>query len=232
VPTTVVGLVLAVVLLIPGSLHYVQRRSRVPQRSLSPLVETATMVTVSTATNLVTLGVFAILRTFASDHTPDVRRAFIERWDYNGPRLGYIAGWSVGLLALSCVLAVVLGVRPRWMGRFSERFTPAIVDVSAWYHVFEEGPKDNYVHVGCDLRDGSWVSGLLDWYSTDIDETGDRDFVLAEPILFRPPDDTTDRELHGFSRLVLSARDVMRMYVTYLDRLPPSVHEAEAAVSS
>ena len=92
--------------------------------------------------------------------------------------------------------------------------------MSAWYHVFDEGPTGALVYVGCDLRDGSYVGGLLDWYSTEVDETADRDFVIAEPITYRPPDSSDDRTIDGFSRLVLSARDVARLYVSYVD--PPA----------
>lgn len=125
-------------------------------------------------------------------------------------------------LALSSGLAVLLGVRPRFIQTIAERFTPAIVDVSAWYHVFDEGPEDARVYVGCDLRDGSYVGGLLDWYSTDVDETADRDFVIAEPITYRPPDSDEDGTIEGFSRLVLSARDVARLYVSYVDAAQPA----------
>jgi hypothetical protein len=72
VPTTISGFVFFVVLLVPGFIHYVQRRSRVPQRSLSPLVEIATLATVSLATNLVAIAVFGLVRWIAPDHTPNV----------------------------------------------------------------------------------------------------------------------------------------------------------------
>jgi hypothetical protein len=47
-PTTLSGLLIFVVLIVPGLTHYVQRRARTPQRTLSPLVETAALITVST----------------------------------------------------------------------------------------------------------------------------------------------------------------------------------------
>jgi hypothetical protein len=217
VPTTIGGLLIFGALLVPGFLHYMQRRSRVPQRSLSPLVETATLTTVSLATNAVSIALFGLIRAMWPKHTPDVRLLFVEGLAYAAPRLGYLLLWGGGILIVSSALAITLAVRPRPIGTLVERFTPAIVDVSAWYHVFDEGPAEALVYVGCDLRDGSYVGGLLDWYSTEVHETADRDFVIAEPITYRPPDGSEDRTIEGFSRLVLSARDVARLYVSYVD---------------
>jgi hypothetical protein len=135
---------------------------------------------------------------------------------YGAPRLGYLLLWGGAVLLLSSTLALVLGMRPGWVSGLSTRFAPAIVDVSGWYHVFEEGPPNAFVYVGCDLRDGSYVGGTLDWYSTAVEETADRDFVLAGPITFRPPGEPED-PLLGVSRIVISARDVARLYVSYID---------------
>jgi hypothetical protein len=216
VPTTLGGLLIFVLLLVPGFLHYVQRRSRVPQRSLSPLVETATLVTVSVATNAVAIAAFGLVRVLLPSHTPDVRRLLVEGTAYGAARLGYLLLWGGAVLLVSSTLALVLGMRPGWVGALSTRFAPAIVDVSGWYHVFEEGPPNAFVYVGCDLRDGSYVGGTLDWYSTAVEETADRDFVLAGPITFRPPGESED-PLLGVSRIVISARDVARLYVSYID---------------
>lgn len=214
-PTTLVGLLLFVVLLVPGFVHYVQRRSTIPQRELSPLVETATLVTVSIATNGMTLAAFGILRMTISRHTPEIRRLLLEGSRYSAPRLGYLALWGAGLLLVSCALAFALSIRPRPLRWFSEQFTPAIVDVSAWYHVFEEGPRDASVYVGCELKDGTYFGGTLEWYSTEVAETADRDVVLAAPITVRPADGES-REIGDVSRLVISARELSRVYVSYI----------------
>ncbi len=112
-------------------------------------------------------------------------------------------------------------MRPRPIEAVAERFAPAIVDVSAWYHAFDEGPQGATVYVGCDLRDGSYVGGLLDWYSTEVVETADRDFVIAAPITYRPSGSNEDRTIDGFSRLILSVRDVARLYVSYVESSGP-----------
>jgi len=219
VPTTAAGLFIFAALLAPGFIHYVQRRRAVPQRTLSPLVETATLTTVSIVTNLVALGFFALIRTALPEHTPDVQRLLLEGKEYAAARTGYLFGWAALLLGLSCVLAFIIGVRPHWIARFTERFAPAIVDVSAWYHAFEDGPENAKVYLGCDLKDGTYVAGYLDWYSTEVAETADRDFVIAEPIEIRMPGDA-DSALVDFPRVVISARDTARLYVSYVAEEP------------
>jgi len=219
VPTTAAELFIFAALLAPGFIHYVQRRRAVPQRTLSPLVETATLTTVSILTNLVALGVFSLIRMALPEHTPDVQRLMLEGKEYAAARTGYLFGWGALLLAFSCVLAFVIGIRPRWIARFTERFAPAIVDVSAWYHVFEDGPEDAKVYIGCDLKDGTYVAGYLDWYSTEVAETADRDLVIAEPIEIRMPGEVNSASV-DFPRLVISARDTARLYVSYVAEEP------------
>jgi hypothetical protein len=214
-PTTVGGLFIFAALLVPGFIHYVQRRARIPQRTLSPLVETATLTTISIATNLAAIGVFGVLRAVLPQHTPDVRLLILQGSASAAGQMGYLLLWGTALIAVSSGLAFLLAARPGFMGRFSERFAPAIVDVSAWFHVFEEGPENTRVFVGCDLQDGFYVGGFLDWYSTEVVENGDRDFVLAEPITMRPPGARAAAALDA-PRLILSAREVRRLYVSYI----------------
>ncbi len=223
-PTTLGGLLIFVVLLVPGLLHYVQRRSRVPQRSLSPLVETATLATVSVATNALAIGAFGLVRSLSPGHTPDVGRLVLEGAQYGAPRLGYLLLWSAGVMALSSALAVVLGIRPRWLRTASTRLAPVIVDVSAWYHVFEAAPEDALVYLGCDLQDGAYVGGTLEWYSTEVEETPNRDLSIAEPITYRPAGESDPQILPGVARVVLSAGDVARMYVSYIAADAPTTH--------
>src|SRR4051812_31657216 len=219
-PTTVTGLLLFVLYLVPGFLYVTQRRARTPQPSVSPLVETANLVTVSTFTNLLAVLLFGVVRYAMSAHTPDPRRMVVDGWSYTQYRLPYVGLWAIGLLGVSSAAAFILGRRPRWIERFSVGFAPSIVDISAWYQAFEDGPPDCYVFVGCDLRDGSYVDGLLDWYSTEVAETADRDLLLAEPIRYRAAGTADAVPVADFSRLILSARDISRLYVTFLSELP------------
>jgi hypothetical protein len=218
-PTTLVGLVVFVTFLVPGFVQYLQRRRRVLIGKLSPLVETATLFTTSLLTNAVVLTLFSLFRARYPDHTPDIRRILVEGSAYTYPRLGYLWAWAIGLLAASCALAAAIGSPPRAIRKLTRRFAPLIVDTTSWVQAFEEKPDDSLVFVGCELRDGTYVSGYLDWYSTELVETDDRDLMLAAPIKVKTSD---GEENVDFPRVVLSAREIVRMYVSYVDQeVPP-----------
>ncbi len=65
------------------------------------------------------------------------------------------------------------------------------------------------------MGDGAYVGGVLEWFSTAVEETDDRDLALAAPLSYRPPHDTEDRVLDA-ERLVVSNRDIVRMLVSYV----------------
>ena len=78
-PQTIGGLIVIAVFLTPGFLNYIQRKGRAPLPSLSPLVETATFVSISVATNLAAVGVFCLVRVIVPSHTPNVELLRISR---------------------------------------------------------------------------------------------------------------------------------------------------------
>lgn len=219
-PTTLVGLVIFTSLLTPGFLSYIQRRRLVPTHALSPLVETATLTTVSLLTNVLVLGLFGLIRLTIPAHTPNVGALLHSPGDYALKHLPYVATWGAGLLIASSCLGFAIGARSSWLSHFRVGgLTPEIYDVSAWYHLFE-APPDQRVYVGCDLRGGGYIGGVVDWYSTETVETGDRDLVLGPPLT-----KVVDGEPKGIDpveRVVISARDITTMYVSYLEAPPPA----------
>lgn len=213
-PTTFIGLVIFLAFLTPGFLHYIQRRSLVPQKPLSPLVETATLTTVSLLTNVVVIALFGVARGLATKHTPDIGLLLAARSAYARRHVAYLLEWAcVGLVA-SSLLGILLA-RWAWLRALvTDRFTPVISEVSAWYQFFEETPPRHYSFVGCELKDGSYVGGRLAWYSTEVVESGDRDLVLAPP--FRHRSDAGTDDLPGVERVIVSAREVTRFDISYV----------------
>jgi hypothetical protein len=249
-PTTLAGLLIAIIFLTPGFVHYVQRRRQVPQRELSGLVELATLTTTSVATNAVALGVFAAIRNWWPNDTPNPEKLLLDGTQYAAPHLGLLILWGIAFVVFSTGLALLVGRRPRWLRWLlpKDLFPGPIVDVSAWYQAFDqlaivrrERPPSWWnnperwwrrierrwktrrslaskslkkrVFLGLDLRDGSYVSGYLDWFSTDINETADRDVMLAAPITLIRNGLKADVE---FERILVSARDIVRIFVDYL----------------
>jgi len=216
VPTTLVGLFVFVAFLTPGLVYSVHRRALVPQRPLSVLVETATLVSVSLAADIAVLSLFALVRLLIPTHTPDIGALIRDGSSYAQARPAYIFGWSAALLAASCAVGITGARWQRLRSSFLGAFAPSIVDTSAWYYVFEDEPPLDYraVYVACDMKDGSYLAGILAWYSTETAETADRDLVLAPPLLRRSGGKVDS--LEGFGRAIVSARDVATIYVSWL----------------
>jgi hypothetical protein len=213
VPTTFVGLIVFVSFLTPGFLHIAQRRVLAPQANRSALMEITTVVTVSLATNVLVVGAFGLLRLLVPTHTPDVGRLLAKGSDYWLENLPYVATWVLAILAGSCAIGVVLA---RWevpRRQITTVFAPVIVDSSAWCEVFTTEPG-SYVHAGLELTDGGYVSGRVAWFSTELEETGDRDIVLGPPLQLRTEVGVEDLKVQ---RVIVAARNITRIDVAYID---------------
>lgn len=94
------------------------------------------------------------------------------------------------------------------------KLSPSVIrESSAWTETFA-AEAGTYVHVGLELKDGAFVSGRLVWFSTDIEETGDRDLVLGPPLVVRAEQGVSDLQAE---RVLVASRDVIRIDVTYVD---------------
>lgn len=214
-PTTLVGLLIFISLLLPGFVSYVHRRALAPTRAVSSLVELVTLATVSIVTDLATLGLFGLIRLALPHGTPDVGRLLASRTRqaYLIAHFPVIMGWAAAFMAVSSALAYLSSTN---RARRYIPGTPVMIEASSWYHLFEARP-DKYVYLGCDLRDGTYIAGALEWYNTDVAETENRDLVLSPPLLRAVEGQRSP--VDDFERVVVSARDISRMYVTYVDTL-------------
>lgn len=217
-PSTFLGLILYTAFLLPGYVSYVRRRSLQQVAKLSPVVETISLVGVSAIANGVSLAAFALLRWARPENTPDVGALVRSGGGYAEHRPAYLALWGGGLLAVSCLLAF-FAPQVTKLARVRRALNPIIVDVSAWYHVFEDEPElaegqAAYPFVTCTLADGTTIGGRLSWYSTEVEEIADRDLALADPS-FVQGSDGTDLGRPG-AVIVLSAREIRWMSVTWV----------------
>ncbi len=226
-PTTALGLIVFVAFLVPGFISYSQRRQLTITPKVSPLMETASIVTISLVTNLAALSLLVVARLlWGEEVAPDVRAMIGDGWIYTNRHLPKVFAWSLGLLTISCGLAFVSARPNRVSNRIRSWIAPVITNDPAWYHVFESGPPDTYIYVTCLVSDGVRIEGFLDWYSTEPDETSDRDLVLAEPITITNARGVPCRS--DASRLVLSAREIRRLEVEWpLDEPIEAVDEAD-----
>lgn len=229
-PTTFIGLVLFVGFLTPGFLYTSHRRRLVPRGDDTPIMEVTSIVAISLVTNGLVVMALAVVSTLVPQHTPDLAEAIDYGSGYWLDNLAYMVAWSGGALALSCLLAVVFArceplrraARSRaaqWLSRWrpvqlvlSAFASDVIVETSSWNETFAVD-IGQYVHLGLQLRDGSYLSGRLVWFSTEIEETADRDLVLGVPLAIRHKD-ADEPVVMPAERAVVSAREIVRIDMT------------------
>lgn len=211
-PTTLTGLILFLVLLVPGFMFVNVRRRFRPAERVSAFQETAMVAFASAVAITLTLGVFALLRRLFPRATPDVGRLIHERGEYIEQEYSLVGIWALGVLALATGGAAaagwLVGKRPAHPSQ-----------MSSWWLLFDSTPEGAQVTVGCVLDDGSWVQGQLASYNDSADDIADRDLILMPPISYGPPG-TSDSSPHSAGRVVVSARRVVMMSVSYV-RLNP-----------
>lgn len=242
-PTNALGVLLFATLLVPGFVHRETRRTIRPVRSdRTAFEQTIEIVTVSLVTNLVVGLVVVSLRLVDSvaAHTPDLAALVADFEGYTFPtgdpaRTAYVLAWFAGYVAACSALGAGLAVLLAHLTKVthpnsgatqtSERrsavahvvgaVTGPIRAESAWYRAFDTYARDtDEVIVGCELSDGTYVAGQLDYYSTDTAETTDRDLMLGRP-RFRTAsgDDAGGQDL---DRVIVSARAIVRLDISYL----------------
>jgi hypothetical protein len=251
-PTTLSGLFLFVVLLLPGFAYVVGRERHTSGQSFSAFRETAIVVAASVTFELVVLGLFAIIRILAPSVTPDVGALVRNGGSYLQSHYELTAGWAVVLLMASVALAYaasapavrrkirIFATAGKWLPRGIRNFAGGALEegphesiASGWWKIFDEWagePEEVSVRVRCFLGDGSCVEGELGSFSREADDKLERDLILAEPISFRPAGSTA-MEPYEASVACISASRIVTMFVTYVQK-PGSTSPVAAAVAA
>lgn len=229
-PSSLLGLLIYVYILIPGLCYHVVRRRLIPTQPVTTIVDAAHVIFAAMITNALTLICYSVLQLlpWISEHSPSVVHLLRDPREYlllDNSRLVYVGAWAVVLLTFSCALARISAfwfapnVKTRKFGVFSriwERYPARIVDVSVWDYYFHcTAPDGSIVYLVCHLHDGSYAAGALDWYNTDIDDSPDRDLVLGVPLTVMSADGRELTEKYS-ERVILSARDIRQIIVTYV----------------
>ncbi|GAA1616274.1 hypothetical protein GCM10009789_82830 [Kribbella sancticallisti] len=238
-PTTLSGLLLFVVLLLPGFAYQVGKERRGAERAISVLRETAAVVAASVASEIF---VVAAMSWLWSRHI-DFGRLVREPGKYWLDDPATFAGWGIGLLAGACVLAYLVTLlrgwevpgwghlvakglkrvrikkrRPifaavRWVWRQLTYVHPSTL--SAWGTVFREA-KRSEVQLDITLTNGAYIRGMLMSHSTVGADTPDRDLILGPPIKYRNPGSKNTHD-YPAGAVVVSARQIAVMFVTRED---------------
>jgi hypothetical protein len=221
-PTTLTGLLLFVVLLLPGFAYLVGKERHGTERRLSPFRETVAIVAASVTSELFVLTVFAVIRTLWPSITPDVGALVRNGGVYLRGSQGHhgqyadVAIWGLGLLVAAVVLAYLatsqkIRRRLEWLtGRYPHDST-----VSAWWILFERWRGTRKVEIVCMLDDGSCVRGQFGSFNTSADDSPDRDLILKKPLYYRPPGPTSKEVPYGAAAVCCPASRIVEVFVNY-----------------
>ncbi|MFE4693969.1 DUF6338 family protein [Streptomyces sp. NPDC056749] len=205
-PTTFTGLILLVVLLLPGLTFVIVRERKGSERRPTPFRETGTVVFCSVLTELAVLVVFAVLRGVMPALTPDVGRLVREGVPYAQVHYAELVWWAGGLLAAACALAAVAAAMTARVPHSSA--------MSAWWVMFEKWYPGESPLVGCVLENGSYVEGRLASFNVSSDDLPDRDLILVEPLKYRAPGALETQDF-PWGSVCVSARRIVSMFVSY-----------------
>jgi hypothetical protein len=225
VPTTLTGLLIFVVLLLPGFAYLVGKERYGTERHTSPFRETVAVVAASVTSELIILALFTVLRWLRPSWTPNVGALIHGGSTYAASHYQSLTAFGLFMLALAVILAYFATV-PKVRQAFKRMpiigAYPHDSTVSAWWMMFEKLPRGRDVQVGCILEDGSYVSGLLASFNNSADDSPDRDLVLGAPIRYRPPGTTTDPIPYSSASVVsIPASRIISTFAGYLPRNDP-----------
>jgi Family of unknown function (DUF6338) len=201
VPSTLAGVLLFVALLAPGFVYLERRESRHAGIRYTALRETSLVVVTSLATLAVSLSLFGLLRLVFPDRTPDIGKYVRDGSAYAQDHYLEALLWAAGILGFACLLAWLYAVPPErlakvlgkpkaggglsaWVNR--QRGSGPIAQISGWTMALDKLP-DTQQWLDVVLIDGTSMHGMRGSHSTQIEETIDRDLLLAAPITVRPP---------------------------------------------
>lgn len=182
----------------PGLVYRGARQRRYPSSERRGGVENSLTLLAGATATFVSLWLFASVRGLAPDHTPDLGMLLREPADYIRSQLPYLAVWAAGIYVVALALALFAGI-------VMPHRRSGIRDVSSWWLIFGDNDRSTprrwpsrrrsdgtdaratvQQYVGCDLIDGSYLGGYIYAYSTEVEETLDRDVVLVAPISYVP----------------------------------------------
>jgi hypothetical protein len=203
-PTTLLGLAILVALLGPGFCYTAGQERRYPAKPQTPFRDTVQIAAASIVFNAAALGVLWFLRGQYPHETPNIAKLVVDTHQYWVSHYILVASWAGGTFLFACLLAFIAGnILPPSAGKFQE---------SSWWKMFQEYP-DLRKWVGCELLDGSYISGELISYSPESDETENRELVLRDP-QYRGPDMKHSQSLQAASTAV-SARNMRFLMVRH-----------------
>lgn len=236
-PTSLLGAVVFVLLLVPGFCYLVGREHEHSPETrqskygrASGFRETVALVFASALSLLAAFLLFAFARLVVPDHSPDLGRLLTDGETYFRRDYAYLGWWALVLVAIACALSYAVArldvaSKINWLP--SDK---TILSQSSWWSIFQlEGTEDRYKRVTCHLLTGGTIEGTLYTFNPTPDEDGDRDLTLSGPLYIQEHAASEIRDEMG--AIVISASRIDWMHVVYLTDEDHAVQTTREPVS-
>ncbi|WP_396136994.1 MULTISPECIES: DUF6338 family protein [unclassified Amycolatopsis] len=207
-PTTLGGLVLFVVLLLPGIAYVAVRERNFPDHRPSIFRETATVAAVSVAVDLLAVLLIIGVSTLHPDAAPNVGQLVVDSTSYFRNNVALVLWWALGGLIFATGLAALAG-------HIIGARVPHPSGMSSWWFMWGHRNETAEIHVNCILDDGSKIDGYLKSFSTIADDIKDRDLVLIEPIRYAY-EKHQEMLPYGADEACISASRIVALITTYV----------------
>ncbi|MFD4673619.1 DUF6338 family protein [Lentzea sp. NPDC058450] len=227
-PSTLTGLIIFVLLLLPGFVFQRRRARDRPAAEETALQEGLTILFSGLLLDGIGLAAVGGMWAVLPGRAVDVSRFVLTPSAYLAAHPARVLGWAAAVLLVAIVTGYLVAGRrvQALVRRAARRATSREPHASAWWLLFEEHPPQFPVHVGCYLTDGAYLSGRLHSYSRVGKESGDRELTLRDKITYREPGEGASTELlRNVGAVSISARSIQFLTVTYL--APPDKQAAE-----
>ncbi|MGO2140015.1 MAG: DUF6338 family protein [Leucobacter sp.] len=212
IPTTITGIVILLLLLLPGFVFVTARERHQPSRKLSALRETSVVIAATTVSYFVPV-IVAIGLALA---WPGLRSTFASL--LSSPQ-EFGADHPFRLLALIAAFTLLASSVSYFVGsKRMARFIPR-AGGSAWWMMFEEAKPatSDSIQVSATLSDGTIVTGSLHSWSREAADHQDRELVLGSPIWLQDSN-TSEPYADDSHALSISAREIRFLSAKYFSQ--------------
>ncbi len=217
IPTTITGILILLVLILPGFVYVSLRERHQPSHRLSVFRETSVVLAATLVSYLLPLALTILLAFLWHGFRDQLAAALSSVAAVQAAHPFRMIAFGLCWVLLGSVVAAILASK-----RVSGRWT-APRGGSAWWALFrpksliDEGlieGQDYKVGVTATLDDGSTVTGMLYSWNRDGDDRPDRDLVLQAPLWVQAADSRKVRQLDA-ELMSFSARSIRDISVKY-----------------
>lgn len=227
--TTITGILLLLILLLPGFVFVTLRERHQPARKLSVFRETSVVLAATTASYLIPAAITVVLVLTWPTFRNQVAAGLSSPTTYVTEHAFRTSIAAAAWVATGIGIGALLGTK---------RLAPILIGTpggSAWWKLFDPDRRlvdgDFSTEVTATLDDGAVITGTLFSWNRDAEDGPDREFILQPPLWLQGPHSTEAVELE-VAAISISAHTVRYITVRYVVADDDSTSPSESPEST